>query len=618
MTKMDAIRQFWALLDEREKKNARLTLVVIIAAALFSAATVGVIFPFLTVILQPQLIHSVGILEAAYVRFGFTSDYAFLVALGALCFAVIVVMYVMQMVKVYAISRFTQMRVHSLSHRLLTRHLGQPYEFFLHTHTSAIAKSILAETSFVVQRFMRPVADFVAAVMTVLAIVGLLLWINPAVATVALASIGGVYALIFFLTRPRLNKLGERRAHHNAMRYRVAGEALAGVKDIKILGREAAFARRFHKPSLMMSRTLTQLDLLASLPQLLIQAFILGGVVLTCLLVLDRAAFDAGSSNFGTALPLLGVFAFAGQRLMPELSRLYQAIALIQSGVAAVHELSKEAAALRHAEALPDAPPAPLGLKRELRLETVTYRYPGASTGGVSDVSLSIGKGQKIGIVGSTGAGKTTLVDIVLGLLRPQSGALVADGVPITAQTLRAWQQTIGYVPQDIFLVDASIAENIALGIPAQEIDVDRVARAARIAQLGDFVEQQLDKGYWTDIGERGLRLSGGQRQRIGIARALYHEADVLVFDEATSALDNATEREVMAAIGALSRDKTILIIAHRLSTVRICDRILVLDQGRVAAFGPWQQLLAGSSQFQALVNAGSSESRPGAGGCLV
>lgn len=604
MIRIDVFKKAWWLLDRNEKRNAILVFGVIVVSAVSSALMVGSVFPFLAVLAEPQRIHSVDALRFLYSGFGFQSDFGFLVALGIGALVVIVLVNVIQMVRTYVMSRFIQMRIHSLSHRLLELHLGQPYEFFLDRHSGVISKLILAESGQVVSKFLKPVAESVASLMTILAIVGLLLWVNIWITVLAFLALGGVYALTFFATKPVVYRLGQERVRENGKRFRLVNEVLGGIKDVKTLGREAAYAKLYHKPSWRMARTLVSLELISRLPQFLVQAVALGGIILICLLLMDRAGFESGNNSLGNALPVLGVFAFAGQRLIPELSRLYQAITQLQYGIAAVESVTADLDTLRAAEACPQQPPPPLGLNDALRLEGITYRYPASGSGGLSDLSLAVPKGQKIGIVGSTGAGKTTLVDIVLGLLLPQSGRLVADGVPITAENRRAWQQTVGYVPQDIFLIDASIAANIALGVPKGEIDFDRIVRAGKAAQIHAFVTQELADGYATEIGERGVRVSGGQRQRIGIARALYHDADLLVFDEATSALDNSTERDVMAAIRNLSGDKTILMIAHRLSTVRICDRIIVLDKGRMVASGSWDELVAESSHFHALLNA--------------
>lgn len=602
MFDVSTFKKAWWLLDRNERKNAFLVFIVIIVSALSSAFMVGSVFPFLAVLAEPKRIHSIDALNSLYSYFGFRSDFEFLVALGLGALAVIVLVNIIQMVRTYTMSRFIQMRVHSFSHRLLELHLGQPYEFFLDRHSGEISKLVLAESGQVVNKFFRPAAEAVASVMTTLAIVSLLLWVNVWITVLAFSVLGGVYALTFFVTKPAVTRLGQQRVRENGKRYRLVNEALGGIKDVKALGREAAYARLYRKPSWKMARALVSLDLISRLPQFLVQAVALGGIILICLLLMDRTSFEAGNSSLGDALPVLGVFAFAGQRLIPELSRLYQAITQIQYGAAAVESVTADLDRLRTAEDCPFDPPPRLGLRRTLELEDITYSYPSTTSRGLFDVSFTVERGQKIGIVGSTGAGKTTMVDIVLGLLSPQSGRLIADGVPVNKENRRAWQQTVGYVQQDIFLVDASIAENIALGVPRNEVHMDRIVQAGKAAQIHEFVTHELEHGYETVIGERGVRVSGGQRQRIGIARALYHDADLLVFDEATSALDNVTERDVMAAIGNLSGEKTILIVAHRLSTVRICDRIVVLDKGRIVAFGPWDQLVAESSHFHTLL----------------
>jgi ABC-type multidrug transport system fused ATPase/permease subunit len=245
-----------------------------------------------------------------------------------------------------------------------------------------------------------------------------------------------------------------------------------------------------------------------------------------------------------------------------------------------------------------------IGLTGQLDLEQISYKYPNASESNLGNVSLTIRAGERIGIVGSTGAGKTTLADVVLGLLVPSEGRMLADGMEINVDTLRAWQASVAYVPQDIFLMDTSVSENIAFGVPRDQIDQDRVEAVARIAQLDGFVRQDLPDGYETTVGEQGVRLSGGQRQRIGIARALYHNADLIVFDEATSALDNLTEREVMTAIDALPGDKTVVMIAHRLSTVKGCDKIIVMDKGRIVGIGPWSDLIEHNAAFRKIAEA--------------
>ncbi len=392
----------------------------------------------------------------------------------------------------------------------------------------------------------------------------------------------------------------------NSERFRITNEALTGVKDIKLLGRESAYVENYRAPSHRMARATTTIQIVSLVPRFALEAIAFGGMILLCLALLDQQGLTSGAT-LGGILPILGLFAFAGQRLMPELSKLYQSLAQLQAGAPAVdiihHDLMDEAGS----GTLQSFIPSPVGLKQVLELVDVHYRYPGTTLAGLSGVSLGIRAGERIGIVGSTGAGKTTLADLILGLLQPSEGRILADGKPITEENLRAWQQSVGYVPQDIFLTDASISQNIALGVPPYEIDEARVLRAAEIARIDEFIREELPNGYATTIGERGVRLSGGQRQRVGIARALYHDADLIVFDEATSALDNLTEREVMEAIDALPGDKTVLMIAHRLSTVQRSDRIIVLDHGHVVGYDSWDVLMAGNGVFQRIARLGEA-----------
>lgn len=592
-------KKAWELLDGRERRNAWIVLAVVVIAALSSAVMIGSVMPFLSVLADPGRIHSISTLAWIYQAGGFTSDYAFLIALGLASLAVIVGANLVLLARTWVVVRYTTMRMHRISARLLAAYLRQPYEFFLDQHSGAMNTHVLSEVQQVAWQFFMPAANIIASFLTIAVIVVLLVWINPAVALAAFALFGGIYGGTYFFSRKVVARRGQIRAAANEERFRIAGEALGGIKDIKLLGREAAYLQRFQVHSERMVRTQIVANLIGQTPQYVMQTVAFGGMIVLCLVMVEPDALTSGKA-LGGILPLLGVFAFAGQRMMPELQKLYQSLTQIQFGKAAVDSIHAD---LVHkavgGDILPVTPPAPLGLKRELRLEGVGYYYPKAEAPGLNDISLAIKAGEKIGVVGSSGAGKTTLADLVLGLLRPSEGEMIVDGVAVTHENIRSWQQSVGYVPQDIFLTDSSIAQNIALGIVPEEIDRARVEQAAITAQLDTFIRSDLPEGYDTGVGERGIRLSGGQRQRIGIARAMYHNADLIVFDEATSALDNVTEREVMSAIDNLPGGKTVLIIAHRLTTVQRCDRILMLDRGRIAGFDNWDVLMAQSEDFR-------------------
>lgn len=593
------IKKAWAILDGRERRNAFKVLAVMISGAIASAVMVGSVFPFLSVLANPELIRDSKFLAAAYSIGNFTSDYGFIIALGFGAVAVIVVANMVLIFQTWAVLRYTQMRVHSISRRLLAHYLVQPYDFFLGNHSGAISTNLLSEVQQTVGQFLRPLVELISGLLTVFAVIAMLLVVDPKVASITIGLFFAIYGGLSIITRRYVRRMGQRRARANEERFRVACEALGGIKEVKLLGREAAYFDRFSDASSDMARAQIAVGILAQAPRYAIQTLAFSGVIVLCLLLLDPQGIEEREA-LGGVLPLIGVMAFAGQRMMPELQKLYQSLTLMTSGTAALDRIhdglfsGADARIERHV-------PEPLGLHHALELENVSYVYPGAERSGLSDINLTIRAGERIGVVGASGSGKTTLADVILGLLRPQAGTIRSDGIDITTNGLRAWHQTVGYVPQNIFLIDASLSENIALGLKPDEIDMAKVEHVGRIAHLHNFVKGELTEGYKTLVGERGVRLSGGQRQRIGIARALYHNADLIVFDEATSALDNLTEREVIASIEALSGDKTILMIAHRLSTVKVCDRILVMDRGKLLDAGTWEELAAQSAHFRAL-----------------
>lgn len=602
MIDVETWRMGWRLLSAREKRNAWFVLAIVTAAALSSAAMVGSVVPFLSVLSNPDLIRSVELLSWAYDYGGFTSDYSFLVWLGLGSLAVICLSNLLQVMRTWAVARYAYMRIYSLSHRLLAAYMGRPYEYFLDNNSSDMSSQILQETHEVVYKFFQPAADAIAALLTVIAVVCVLFSVNFTVAIVAFGVLGGIYGGTFLLSRRLIRSAGNIRAKANKDRFRFAGEALAGFKVIKLLGREKAYIDRYSAPTHRMAQAIVLVQIMGLLPQYVMQAVGFGGIIILCLVMIDPDLLASGTA-LGETLPLLGLFAFAGQRLLPELSRLYQALTSLNASNAAVSAVYRDMFQdMKASEILYQ--PKSLGLAQELRLEDVCYSYPSATQAGIFNVSLTIKAGERIGIVGTTGSGKTTLADVILGLLKPQAGHLHADGTDISNDNLRHWQRTVGYVPQEIFLTDASIAENIALGYSSEEIDRERLYSVAKMTRLDKLIEEQLANGYETLVGDRGVRLSGGQRQRIGIARALYVDADLIVFDEATSALDNLTEVEVMNAINALPGDKTIMMIAHRLSTVQACDRIIVMANGRVVGFDTWDALMADNPIFQNIAKA--------------
>ncbi|MCG5531120.1 ABC transporter ATP-binding protein/permease [Halorhodospira halochloris] len=594
------LKKLLSLLSRQEKRRGALVLGMVVVMALLETAGVASVMPFLSVLGNPEVVETNPILNQLYVDLGFESVDAFLMVLGAAAFALILFSAAFRAVTIYAMNRWAMMRMHSLSERLLETYLRQPYAYFLTRHSGDMGKSILTETQQLQEQVLKPGLHALAYSMVVTSIITLLVIIDPLLAISVAVVVGGLYALIYWGVRGFLDRIGRDRVRANQQRFQAAGEALGGIKDIKLLGREHAYLSRFRGPSSRFARHQAISQTLSQVPKFLIEAVAFGGVI-ALTLVLMATHGGATGGGLGEVLPVLGLYAFAGYRMLPAAQQVYRGLARLRFGGGAVDAVYDD---LHRRQALAEIrkqPPGPLVPAERVALEKVHYTYPNTPTPALQGIDLRIPVGSSVGIVGSSGAGKTTLVDVILGLLRPTEGAITVDGEPVTDANLRPWQQALGYVPQEIFLTDASVAENIALGVPTERIDNDQVERCARMAQLHDFVVHEMPQQYDTVVGERGVRLSGGQRQRIGIARALYHDPSVLVFDEATSALDNVTEKAVMEAIDALHHQKTIILIAHRLSTVRNCDQVVLLQKGQITAAGGFAELQRQSDQFRAM-----------------
>ena len=589
-----------ALLGPAERRRCRWLLGMLVLMAIFEVLGVASIVPFMTVLARPDVVHSNAALNGVYTMLGFRSSQSFLLFLGFAVFALLLASIAFKALATWALWRFTNTRSHAITCRLMRSYLQQPYSWYLHRHSADLVRAALADVDRAVNQFLMPLLQMVAHAAVVVLLFGLLLLVNPLIAIGAVVLLGGLYVAIYLSLRRYLSRIGAERMQSNLQRYRFAQEVFGGIKEIKAGALEAAFLQRFFRPSLEFTRADTMVQLVSQLPRFVLEAVAFGGLLLVVLHLF------ATSGGLAQALPTLAVYAFAGYRMIPSLQQIYANFAQVRFNLPAVDAVIADLD--RHPggelEPAPVLRPAALGMKRALALQGVQFTFPQADRATLRDINLTIPAHSTVGIVGATGAGKTTLVDVLLGLLRPQQGSVVVDGTLLDEANMAAWQCSVGYVPQHIFLVDDSIAANIAFGIPADRIDMRAVERAAQIANLHEFVMRDVTGGYGAIVGDKGVRLSGGQRQRIGIARALYHDPDVLIFDEATSALDNVTEQVVMEAVHALGGSKTLLLIAHRLTTVRECDRIFVLERGRIEDQGTFAELITRNQRFRAMAGA--------------
>lgn len=504
----------------------------------------------------------------------------------------------------YYRARIAAATAQRLSTDVARSYLAAPYVFHLRRKSADTAQNVLTGLPSVLRLFDSTVTFFTELVVVV-ALVGLLLRVTLFETLAALLVIGGVLVAFLRLSRGRYHRLGEQHYKLSARVLQQMQQAMGAIKEVKVFGREAHFLRLLAADESARARVGVNYLALENVPRLLAEfAFALGLLALVGTMQFRGAAME-------TMLPFIALYAYVGLRLIPAGHRLNFHLGLIRYDLAVSDALCRDIDALGELR-LPasTAAPAARRFQEAIRFESVSYTYDGSHTLALSDVNLEIRRGACVAIAGASGAGKTTLVDLLLGLLDPGAGRITVDGADIH-DNLRAWQSCVGYVPQDPFLVDGSLRANVAFGVPEDRIDDTAVDAAVRSAQLAPFVES-LPQGLSTLVGERGSRLSGGERQRLSIARALYHRPEILVFDEATSALDAGTEAALAESLDALKGKTTMILIAHRRSTVQRADRVVVLDEGRVAASGTYAELAVNSPTFQRV--AALSSTGPSAG----
>ena len=601
---LTTFRKVIGLFEPAEVRRLAIIVIAMVLTGLLQTVGIASIMPFLAVVSSPAVVRENPYFAQAFDTLGFDDTREFLVALGVLFVALMVAANGLATLTNWATVRLqwrTQVR---LSHRLLSRYVEAPYGFHLYQNSAKLGKTLLGDVNRVISGVLIPGLNMLARIISTAFIVALLVWADPLLALVVSSVVGGFYGLLYAVVRKRQARLGDEATVATKERFQVANEAFGGIKDLKVLGREDFVLTRFSEPAARYARAHAAHGMLAVLPRFALETLAYGGIVVVILYLLEtRESLDQ-------VIPLLAIYAFGTNRLMPAVQEIFQSLTQVRFNTPALEAMyadlrSDDLARLKgllpstpHQAAVQGAGAPAMSVKRNIRFEDVAFRYPRAEESTLCNVNLEIPANHTVAFVGETGAGKTTLVDLLLGLFEPTEGRILVDDVPLDVTTVGAWRKNVGYVPQAIFLGDATIAENIAFGIPKRSIDFDAVEAAASAAHLDEFV-RRIPGGYETVVGERGVRLSGGQRQRIGIARALYHNPSVIVMDEATSALDNVTEGIVMQAIHELGEHRTIILIAHRLSTVRECDVIYVVEGGRVTAAGRYDDLVSSHRAFR-------------------
>lgn len=594
---LKSIKKFFSLLTKSEHRKFYFLIVAMIFMGITEIAGIGSIAPFLSVVTKPSMVQENKFLKLAYDFFGFETFNSFVIALGFAVLGFVLLRNITAALVKFAEIRFAEKRGFRLSRRLMAKYLGQPYIFFLNRNSAELSRNILSEAGVVISTFLIPLLELMTRLVTVIAVIVFLILVDPQVAIMVSLFLGLLYGVIYIVVKKVLFNIGRRRLKANRKLFQLVQEVFGGIKDVKLLGKESIFLDSYATIAQKVARYQSNRKIIGSFPKYALDTIVFGSMIAMILYLLVSREGD-----FSDSIALLGIYAIAAFRLMPAMDGIFKQIANLRGTQAAVDALhvdlgtvSDEEESLWQVKSVRERLP----FKNEIRLENIIFTYPGSHDPVINKQSLIIQKNSTIGFAGPTGCGKTTLVDIILGLLRASSGNMIVDGINITEENLAFWQANLGYVPQTIYLSDDTIARNIAFGVPSGEIDLEKVKQAAQVAHLDNFIETEMSNGYETFVGEKGIRLSGGQRQRIGIARALYHDPEVLVLDEATSALDGITEAIVMEAIEELAGKKTIILIAHRLTTLKAADTIYIMEKGEIIERGTYNELIQKSSRFQ-------------------
>jgi ATP-binding cassette, subfamily B, bacterial PglK len=591
---MKIVNKFLYILSSRERKYAALLLAMMVIMALLEMIGVLSIMPFIAVLANPDLVETNLILKTAYNNsdiIGIKTRKEFIFLLGIIVFLVLIISIVFKFLTNYAQVRFTTGRNYSLAKRLVEGYLHQPYSWFLNRNSADLGKTILADVGMVISRGLNSLLNLIKYSFVTFAIIGILIFVDTKLTIIVGLSLGLSYWFIYSFISKFLLKIGQKRLEAYKWMFTSINEAFGATKEIKVSGLEHAYVKKFSKPARSLASVQALVDLIGQSPRYVLEVIAFGGMMLVALYLMSESA------NFIEVVPIIALYTLAGYRLIPSLQQIYTSLTSLKFIDPTLDAMYKDLKNLPQINR--QSKNEILSCNREIILRNISYYYPNSEKTALKNINFTIPARNITGIVGATGSGKTTTVDIILGLLDIKNGALEVDGKIINKNNLKAWQRSIGYVPQHIFLADDTVTANIAFGIDPKIVDHGAVKRSAKIAKLDEFITNDLSQKYETYIGERGIRLSGGQRQRIGIARALYHNPQVLILDEATSALDNNTEKQVMKEVKNLEKNITIIMIAHRLSTIKECKSILLLDKGELKGQGTFEELIKDNENFR-------------------
>ena len=577
------LKRLWHHISPRRRGQFGLLLVLMLLASFAEIISIGAVVPFLGALTSPERIFNLSTFQPFIKLLKLTEASQLILPLTIAFALAALIAGGMRLILLWASMKLSYAAGADVSLSIYRRTLYQPYAVHCARNSSEVINGISSKTSNAILAIIS-ILSLISSSIILLAILFALLVLDPTIALLAFGGFALIYAFIISLTRSRLQKNSQIYARESTQVIKSLNEGLGGIRDVLIDGTQAAYCQIYSNADTPLRRVQGDNMFISSSPRYAMEAL---GMTLIAMLAYSLAQQPSGIAK---ALPILGTLALGAQRLLPVLQQIYSSWSSIRGGQASLQDVLEllDQPLPNYASNLASEP---ITFKSHIRFQQVSFQYDQQMPYVLNNVSLNITKGSRVGLIGETGSGKSTLLDILMGLLQPTEGNLKIDGEDITPSNYRGWQAHIAHVPQNIFLADSSIEENIAFGIPRDQIDHQRVKHAAKQAQIAGTIES-LPMKYQTFVGERGIRLSGGQRQRIGIARALYKQADVIIFDEATSALDNETEQAVMKSLDGLSDDLTLFIIAHRLSTLKNCTQILELRNGRIMSVGSYKSII--------------------------
>jgi ATP-binding cassette, subfamily B, bacterial PglK len=562
-----------------EKLKALLLLILLVIVALFDMAGVASIMPFMAVLADPGIANENRILASIVSNISFVNEQNLMFVLGSATLCIIILSLIFKASVSYIQIRFVLMQEFSISSRLVERYLYQKYSWFLERNSAELGKNILSEIQVIMSNAATPLLHLIAHGFVSFALIMLLVSIDFNLAMNVVLILGAAYFILYFFVRGTLKKAGGKRHKANQERFHIVSELFGAIREVKMSRMEHTYNSRFKNSARGYAENQSAARAIAQLPRYFIEGIAFSGMITLILYLLKTRG------EFFEIIPIISLYAFAGYRLLPALQQIYASITQLRFIGPTVEALADEIANLKMKEK--EISEDLLMLKKEITFNDVSFNYEASTKAAILKASFVLKFGSFTGIVGKTGSGKSTLVDLLLGLLEPQAGTVSVDGRVLGQKNYRSWQSQIGYVPQSVHLIDDTVTRNIAFGLDDKDVDHNAVRKAAKLACALEFITKELPEGFETRVGERGSRLSGGQMQRISIARALYRNPSIVVLDEATSALDVVTERAVLAELSCNLNGLTLIMITHRLSTVANCNQVLHVQDGIVKNVSP-------------------------------